>query len=264
MNFIVINVITMLARLDINSDLGERDSSEWLRLAADMMPLITSVNIACGAHAGTPDLMLHTARLAARHGVAIGAHPGFRDQFGFGRIEQSLALDDIEKLIADQITALASVLTQEGFSIGHVKPHGALYNMAAVRRSVAQAVVKSVASIDPTLLLYALSGSVLAEEALNAGIVVVREAFADRAYWTDGTLVPRSEPGALLTSDDAVLRQLHQLLSGSVTSIDGKVLRVEADSICLHTDDVRAIPLAQMIRRELDTAGIIVAAVRHA
>ena len=199
-----------ITRIDLNSDMGERDTPEGRAADAGLLPLITSVNIACGGHAGTPALMRRTAQLAAQHGVAIGAHPGFHDPAHFGRREQSLSPHETETLIVDQIALLVDVLAEDRLSLTHVKPHGALYNMAAKDPAIAGAIVRAVQAIDRTLLLYALAGSVLAQAAQAAGLTVVREAFADRAYRADGSLVPRSEPGALLATEAAVRRQLRR------------------------------------------------------
>jgi UPF0271 protein len=253
----------MMTHIDLNSDMGERDTPEGLAIDAELMPFITSVNIACGGHAGTAELMRRTAQLAAERGVAIGAHPGLRDPEQFGRMERNLAPHDIEILVTDQIKTLLEVLGSDRFTLTHVKPHGALYNMAANDRDIAQAVVKAVQAVDRTLFLYALAGSVLAHAAQEAALPVVHEAFADRGYKATGTLVPRSEKGALLQTEEDVRRQLHQLMMGAVASIDGPTVPIQADSICLHSDTPHAIALARMIRHEFHSAGIRVAAPCH-
>jgi UPF0271 protein len=252
-----------MKRIDLNSDMGERETPEGLAIDAEMMPLITSVNIACGGHAGTPELMRRTALLAAQHGVAIGAHPGLRDPAHFGRTERNMTPHDVETLMVDQIDTLVEVLAQDRLTLTHVKPHGALYDMAAKDPDIAQAVVKAVYDVDRTLLLYALAGSILANAAQAAGLAVVHEAFVDRAYRADGTLVPRSQEGAVLQREEDVRRRLHELLTGAVTGIEGSSVPVQADSICLHSDTPHARALARMIRHELASAGIRVAAVRH-
>ncbi len=254
----------MLTRIDLNSDMGERDTPEGLAIDADMMPLLTSVNIACGGHAGNASLMRRTAHLAAQHGVAIGAHPGFHDPDNFGRVELSLSPHDIHTAVVDQVAALTDVLARERYAIRHVKPHGALYAMAAKSPEVAQAIVTAVQAIDPRLRLYALAGSVLAQAAQALGLLVVHEAFADRAYRADGTLVPRTEPGALLTSEESVRRQLRQLIKGSVTSIEGAAVLIKAGSVCLHADTPQAVSFARLIRQELESAGIRLTAATHA
>lgn len=243
--------------------MGERDTPEGRAADAGLLPLITSVNIACGGHAGTPALMRRTAHLAAQHEVAIGAHPGFHDPEHFGRAERTLSPQETETLIVDQITLLADVLAEDRLSLTHVKPHGALYNMAGKDPAVAGAIVRAVQAIDRTLLLYALAGSVLAQAAQAAGLTVVREAFADRGYRADGSLVPRSEPGALLVTESAVRRQLRRLIQGSVRSVEGPAVLVTADSLCIHADTRQAVSLARVIRQELQAAGIRLAAVRH-
>ena len=253
----------MLTRIDLNSDMGERETPEGLAIDAEMMSLITSVNIACGGHAGTPDLMRRTARLAVQHGVSIGAHPGLRDPEHFGRTEWTLSPKAVETLVIQQVQRLSDVLSQDRLKLTHVKPHGALYNMAARDLSIAQAIAMAVQHVDRALFLYALAGSVLFRAAQAAGLPVVQEAFADRAYHADGTLVPRSEPGALLTSEETVRKQLQELIKGSVTSQNGHSVPIRADSICLHSDTPHAVSFARMIRHALQSAGIQVRAVPH-
>jgi UPF0271 protein len=253
----------MMTRIDLNSDMGERDTPEGRAADADMMPLITSVNIACGGHAGTPDLMRRTAHVAAQYGVAIGAHPGFRDPQHFGRTERSMSSQEIEALAAIQIETLADVLARDRLTLTHVKPHGALYNMAGKDLEVAQAIVNAVRAVDRTFLLYALAGSELAKAAQAAGLTVVHEAFVDRAYRADGSLVPRSANGAVLQTEEDVRQQLRQLMKGSVMSVEGSSVPIQADSLCLHTDTPHAVPLARMIRHELESAGIRLSAVRN-
>ena len=250
----------MLTSIDLNSDMGEREDAEGLALDDELMPFITSINIACGGHAGSPLLMRRTAQRAAQHGLAIGAHPSFRDREQFGRVPQQLSSHDIESLVTEQIDTLANVLEQDRLTLTHVKPHGALYNMAAKDPAVAQAIVRAVQRFNRGLLLYALAGSVLVRVAQAAGLAVVQEAFADRAYRADGTLTPRSEPGAVLTSEEAVSRQLREIIAGAVSSVDGMTVAIQADSLCLHSDTPRTIRLAKVIRQELETAGIRVAA----
>lgn len=253
----------MITRLDLNSDMGEHDTADGLAIDGDMMPLITSVNIACGGHAGTPALMRRTAQLAAQHGVSIGAHPGWPDLEHFGRREQSVSSQDIEALVVSQIKTLADVLARDRLTLTHVKPHGALYNMAGRNPEIARAIVNAVQSVDRTLLLYALAGSKLVKAAQAAGLTVVQEAFADRAYRANGSLVPRSQHGAVLQTEQDIRRQLRQLITGAVISVEGMPVPIHADSLCLHADTPDAVPLARMIRHELASAGIRLAAVRN-
>ncbi|HSE60200.1 MAG TPA: 5-oxoprolinase subunit PxpA [Nitrospiraceae bacterium] len=252
----------MMTRIDLNSDMGERETPEGLAIDAALMPFITSVNIACGSHAGTPALMRRTAQLAAQQGVAIGAHPGLLDPEHFGRAERIVAPDGIETLVIRQLDLLAEVLDRDGLTFTHVKPHGALYNKAATDPELARAIVRAVQAVERTLLLYALAGSELVAAARAAGLAVVNEAFVDRAYRADGSLVPRSERGAVLETEDAVRRQLRQLMTGVVTSIEGSPVTIQADSLCLHSDTPQAVALARVVRQELAVAGILVAAAR--
>ncbi len=242
--------------IDLNSDMGEYDSAEALACEAELMPLITSVNIACGVHAGNQGLMHRTATLAARHGIAIGAHPGFPDAEDFGRRDRQTSPDMVASLVSRQLTALTDVLAVNHLPLTHVKLHGALYHLAAKDRAVADAVARAVAMFDPRLLLFALAGSVLVTSGKNAGLAIVQEAFADRAYHADGTLVPRTESGALLQTEQEVRRQLRDILNGSVTSSDGRRVVLHADSLCMHADTPHAVDFVRLIRREIVSAGI--------
>jgi len=242
--------------IDLNSDMGEYESAEALACEAELMPLITSVNIACGVHAGNPDLMRRTATLAARHGIAIGAHPGFPDADDFGRRDRQTSPDTVASLVSTQLTALTDVLALEHLTVTHVKLHGALYHLAARDRAVADAVARAVAIFDPRLLLFALAGSVLVTSGQIAGLAVVQEAFADRAYRGDGALVRRFESGALLQTEQEVRRQLREILNGYVTSIDGRRVLLHADSLCMHADTPRAVEFVRLMRSEIESAGI--------
>ncbi len=246
----------MLTRIDLNSDMGEAVTAGGLAVEAAMMPLITSVSIACGGHAGSPDSMRRTAGLAARHGASLGAHPGWPDSAHFGRVERRVTAQEVTALILEQVGALAEILAGEGLALAHVKPHGALYTMAAKNPDVALALVEGVRRIDPALRLYALAGSALVDVARGAGLTVVKEAFADRAYRADGSLVPRSERGAVLTGDEAVRRQIRGIIEGAVASIDDVPVPIDAESICLHSDTPGAVALAQVVRRALGDAGV--------
>jgi UPF0271 protein len=250
----------MMTRIDLNSDMGEYSSPEAIAIEDEMMPLITSVNIACGGHAGSPDLMRRTAQRAIQHGVAIGAHPGFRDPEHFGRSEQTLTSKQIESLVASQIHTLASVLAEDRLTLTHVKPHGALYNLAGRDPVTAQAIVRAVQAIDRRFLLYAPANSELAKAGQAVGLAVVHEAFVDRAYRADCSLVPRSERGAVLETEADVRRQLHRLMTGSVVTVGGSSVQIHADSLCLHADTPQAVTLARIIRQEIQSAGIRIAA----
>ena len=244
--------------------MGEYESPELLAREAQLMPLITSVNIACGVHAGHPDLMRRTAQLAAQHGTAIGAHPGFPDAQDFGRLDRQVAPAEVELLVTTQLKTLTEVLGLDHLTLTHVKLHGALYNLAARDRAVADAVARAVTSFDHRLLLFALSGSVLVESGRSAGLTVVQEAFADRAYRSDGSLVPRSQPGALLQTEPQVRQQLREILEGYVTSIDGQRVALRADSLCVHADTPHAVEFVRLVRHEIESAGIQIGKPQHA
>ncbi|MDH4305313.1 MAG: LamB/YcsF family protein [Nitrospira sp.] len=248
-----------MTTIDLNSDMGEYETPELLAQEVHLMPLITSVNIACGAHAGNPDLMRRTARLASQHGVAIGAHPGFPDAQDFGRRERQTSTEDVESLLSIQLKTLAEVLASEQLTLNHVKLHGALYNLASRDRAVADAVTQAIRSCDAHLLLFALAGSELVKSGRAAGLTVVQEAFADRAYTSDGTLVPRSHPHALLQTDEQVRRQLREILNGSVTSMDGRRVPIQTDTLCVHIDTPQAVEFLQLIRQEIESAGVRIA-----
>ncbi len=248
-----------MTAIDLNSDMGEYERLEFLTREAQFMPLITSVNIACGVHAGNPELMRRTARLATQHGVAIGAHPGFPNAGDFGRHDRRASPDEAASLVSAQLRTLTEVLASDHLTLGHVKLHGALYNLSAKDRVIADAVSRAVASFDQQLLLFALAGSALVMSGRHAGLTVVQEAFSDRAYRSDGTLVPRSESGALLQTEQQVLRQLCEILNGHVTSIDGQRVALHADSLCIHTDTPHAVQFVHLVRAKLESAGVGIA-----
>lgn len=245
--------------IDLNSDMGEYESPEFLTREAQFMPMITSVNIACGVHAGNPELMRRTARLATQHGVAIGAHPGFPTAGNFGRHDRRTSPDEAASLVSAQLKTLAEVLALDHLTLTHVKLHGALYNLAATDRAIADAVGQAVRSFDQRLLLFALAGSPLVMSGRRVGLTVVQEAFADRAYRSDGTLVPRSESGALLHTEQQILRQLCEILNGCVTTIDGQRVALHADSLCIHTDTPHAVEFIHLLRAEIESADIGIA-----
>ena len=239
--------------------MGEYGAPDFLAREVQLMPLITSVNIACGVHAGNPDLMRGTARLAAQYGTAIGAHPGFPHAGDFGRQDRQTSPEEVESLVSAQMKTLTEVLASDHLALTHVKLHGALYTLAARDRMIADAVTRAVASFDQNLLLFALAGSALVDSGRTAGLPVVEEAFADRAYRTDGTLVPRSESGALLQSEHHVRRQLHEILNGYVTSIDGQRVALQSNSLCVHLDTPHAVEFVHLIRAEIRSRGVGIA-----
>lgn len=248
-------------RVDLNCDMGESFGAYTIGADEQVMPLITSANVACGFHGGDPQVMRRTVRLARQHGVAVGAHPGFRDLVGFGRRQMACTPDEVYADVLYQIGALAAFCDAEGVALRHVKPHGALYNMAHTDRAIAQAVAAAVADYDRRLLLFAQPGSALATAGEAAGLRVVAEVFADRAYNPDGSLVPRSIPGAVLHDPAAVAAQARQMVcEGRVTAINGQVVPVRAETICVHGDNPEAVALIRRIRDELAAAGVSIAA----
>ena len=252
-------------RIDLNCDLGEATGAGALEHDRRMMDCVTSVNVACGAHAGDPDTMRATVRSARDAGVCVGAHPGFADREGFGRREIELTSDGIENLVLTQIGALAAVAGAEGMRLSHVKPHGALYNMAVRDRRVADAIARAVAAFDPALPLVVLSGSGMVDAGRGAGLDVVAEVFADRAFDADGALVSRKRPGAVIHEPERMLeRAVRMARDGSVEAIDGTVLKLSGETICVHSDTPGAADLAMTLRKGLEAAGIAVAPMRPA
>jgi UPF0271 protein len=242
--------------IDLNADVGEsRGDDEAL------MPSISSANVACGFHAGDPTVIRQTLRLAARHGVAVGAHPGFQDREGFGRRATAIAADEVEDLVLYQVSALHGMARAEGLRLAHVKPHGALYNMAARDSGLARAIARAVARLDRSIVLVGLGGSAFAGAAGAEGLRFAAEAFADRAYEPDGSLRSRDEYDALITDSRLVLaRVMRMVTERTVVAIDGSDLPIEADTICIHGDTPGAADLARALRRTLTERGITVAA----
>ena len=248
--------------IDLNADLGESFGAYALGADRLLMQAITSANVACGFHAGDPGVMRDTVALAREHGVAIGAHPGFPDLAGFGRREMRLTPREVEDLVVYQIGALAGVAAAQGLSLQHVKPHGALYTMAARDASLADAIARAVAAVEPSLILFGLPVSQLAEAGRRVGLRTAGEGFADRAYEADGSLVPRSQPGAVVHDPSAVVaRALDMARERAVTARDGSRLALAVHTICVHGDTPDAAHLASEVRKALDGAGVTVAAV---
>ena len=252
---------SVVKRVDLNADVGESFGAYVLGEDRAIMAVVTSANVACGFHAGDPSVMRTTVRLAREHGVAVGAHPGFPDLVGFGRRDMQIAPGQVEDLVAYQIGALSAMAAAEGVRVRHVKPHGALYNMAARDRALAAAVARAVLTVDRTLSLFALPASALLLAGMEAGLTTVSEVFADRAYRADGSLVPRSEPGAVLHDELGVVeRALAMVRDQAVTAIDGTRIPVRADTLCVHGDTPDAARLARRLREALEGAGVEVAA----
>ncbi|HEY9225191.1 MAG TPA: 5-oxoprolinase subunit PxpA, partial [Gemmatimonadaceae bacterium] len=231
----------MTARIDLNCDMGESFGAYRIGADDDVFPFITSANVACGFHGGDPTVMRTTLAKAKAHGVAVGAHPGFPDLIGFGRRNMDLTPDDVYDLVVYQVGALLGFAIAAGVELQHVKPHGALYNMAAAKRELAAAIARAVRDVDPQLLLFGLPGSHLISEAESAGLATAGEAFADRNYMRDGSLVSRRRPDAQVhDADEAVRRAIRMVREGKVTSIDGDDISLKVDTICLHGDGPHA------------------------
>lgn len=239
-------------RIDFNCDLGEGCGSD-----AAIMPFISSASIACGGHAGDAASMRATVQLCLEHGVAIGAHPSFEDREQFGRRELQLPCAQIAAMVGRQIQALARVCGSAGTQLQHVKPHGALYNLAARDRDVAAAIAEAVLEFDGSLILFMLSGSPGASAAAETGVRVAHEVFAERRYEADGRLTPRGEPDAVIEDIDTALSQVRAMLrEGIVVARTGQRIRVHADTLCLHGDRADAPAFAQALRQALEADGI--------
>lgn len=238
--------------VDLNADLGEGAPDD-----AELLALVTSANIACGWHAGDARLMQATVRAALARGVAIGAHPSFPDRANFGRSEMQRPPDQVKADVIDQVGALAALVRAEGGRLNHVKPHGALYNQAARDPALADAIAEAVKAVDPMLALYGLAGSELLRAAARAGLRPVAEVFADRGYRADGSLVPRSQPGALIDDPaEAVARTLRMVREGVVQAVSGETVPLQAQTVCLHGDGPHALAFARALRTALTDAGV--------
>ena len=247
-------------RIDLNCDMGESFGRWELGSDAAIMPHITSANIACGGHAGDTAVMRATLRLALRHGVACGAHPGFADLAGFGRREIPTTPTEAGDLVLYQIGALAAIAASEGVRLAHVKAHGALYNMAARDRSLADAIASAIASFDRSLTFFGLAGSGMLDAGRHAGLTVAAEGFADRAYEPDGSLTSRSIPGSVITDVDAVVaRAVMMVRDQRVRARNGAEIPLQVDTICVHGDTPGADRLAAALHTGLERAGIDVA-----
>ncbi len=238
--------------IDLNADLGEGAPDD-----AALLALVTSANIACGWHAGDARLMQATVRAAVARGVAIGAHPSYPDRENFGRREMHLSPDDVRADVIYQVGALAALVHDAGSRLHHVKPHGALYNQAARDPALADAIVDAVRAVDPGLAIYGLAGGELLRAAERAGLRAVAEVFADRGYRADGSLVPRSQPGALIhDTDEAVARSLRMVQEGVVQAVTGETVPIQAQTLCLHGDGPHALAFARALRQALTSAGV--------
>jgi UPF0271 protein len=247
--------------IDLNCDLGESFGAWRMGDDASLLPLISSANVACGFHGGDPQVMARTVALAMQHNVAIGAHVSLPDLQGFGRREMHVSTDEVHAITLYQIGALHAFVQAAGTRLTHVKPHGALYNMAARDRALADAIARAVHQFDPRLLLVGLAGSALLDAGKHFGLPVIAEAFADRRYRADGMLQPRSEDGAVINDISAATAQaLGIVRDGAVHTTDGARIELRADTLCLHGDGAHAVALARELRAALEEAGVRIAA----
>ena len=249
--------------IDLNSDLGESFGNYTLGMDERILELISSANIACGFHAGDPDVMHRTVQLALKNGVALGAHPGFPDLVGFGRRTMGVSPQEVYTMMVYQIGALNGFIKAEGGKMQHVKPHGALYNMAAKDKKLAEAIAESLYKIDPELILFGLAGSEMIHAAKRIGIRAIEEVFADRTYQKDGTLTPRSQANSMITDDEKAIAQVLKMVQEKrVTSVDGGEIPLQADTICVHGDGEHALNFAKKIKEKLEEANILVKSIR--
>ena len=244
-------------RVDLNSDLGESFGTYHLGMDAEILSYVTSANVACGFHAGDPIVMERTVRLAGEKGVSIGAHPGYPDLQGFGRRNMQLSPDEARAMVIYQVGALQAFLAAHHLPLQHVKLHGALYNTAAASYDLSLAICKGILAVAPEAVFLGLSGSQMLVAARDAGLKVAGEVFADRAYHKDGSLVSRKEPGSVLHDPKVVIaRTVRMVREGVVESIEGDVVPVEADSICVHGDTPEAVAFVREISEALKESGI--------
>lgn len=246
-----------MTRVDLNCDMGESFGAYQIGADDAVFPFITSANVACGFHGGDPTVMRTTLAKAKQRGVAVGAHPGFPDLIGFGRRNMDVSPNEIYDLVIYQVGALMGFARAAGVELQHVKAHGALYNMAAAKQELAAAIARAVRDVDRQLVLFGLPGSHLISEGVSAGLTTASEAFADRNYMNDGSLVSRKRPDAQVhDADEAVQRAIRMVREQKVRSIDGHDIPLTVDTICLHGDGPHAAEFAQRLRAAFDAAGI--------
>lgn len=243
--------------IDFNADVGE-----GLQTDADLMPYISSANIACGYHAGDADIIRRTIELCQHHGVAVGAHPSFADRENFGRIEMQLPLSEIKAMVSAQLQLVQNICNELGATMHHVKPHGALYNMSARDPKIACAIAESIRAFNPSLILFGLSGSHSVAEGVMAGLTTAAEVFADRTYQADGSLTPRNQPFSLISSEEeAVLQAEMMVTQQKVRAMDGTIINLMAETICLHGDGPHAVSFARILHQLFISRGIRIQAV---
>lgn len=244
-------------KVDLNSDLGESFGNYKIGLDEEVIKYVTSANVACGWHAGDPMVMEKTTQMAKMHGVGLGAHPGFLDLMGFGRRNLVATPEEVKAYIKYQLGALMAFAKAQGIRVQHVKPHGAMYNMAAKDKVLAKAIAEAVYEVDKNIILLALANSEMVKVGIQVGLKVANEVFADRAYNRDGTLVSRKLEGAVIHDADlAIARVVRMVKEGKVTAITGEDIPIHAQSICVHGDNPEAVEFAKRIRSKLEEEGI--------
>ncbi|MDM8533172.1 5-oxoprolinase subunit PxpA [Clostridiaceae bacterium HSG29] len=249
-------------RIDLNSDLGESFGNYKIGMDDEIIKVVSSVNIACGWHAGDPNVMDRTVKKAIENNVAIGCHPGFPDLMGFGRREMKVSPYELKNYVKYQIGALKAFVDSEGGTMQHVKPHGAMYNMAAKDENYANAIAEAVYEVDSNLILMGSYGSKMIESAKKIGLKTANEVFADRAYQKDGTLVPRSMDGAVIHDTEKAINQVMQMIQhNTVTAITGETIEIHADSICVHGDNIKAVEFVKEIKKRLINENINIIAI---
>lgn len=249
-----------MVQVDLNCDLGESFGAYSIGADELVLPLVSSVNIACGWHAGDPAVMAKTVAMAKASGIAAGAHPGYPDLVGFGRRNMDITPHEAKNYVIYQIGALAAFAKSAGTTLQHVKLHGAFYNRAAADQKLARGVCEAVAAVDPGLIVLTLAGSAMLQVAEQCGLPTASEVFADRAYNEDGSLVPRNQPGAVIHDEELAIRRVVTMVrQGKVEAITGRDIAIRADSICVHGDNPGALNFVRGIRRALEGEGIAVA-----
>lgn len=244
-----------MKKIDLNSDLGESFGRYSLGRDSEVIPLVSSVNVACGYHAGDPDVMSETVKLAEQSGVGIGAHPGFPDLQGFGRRKMDMKPEQVANMVTYQVGALQAFTSAK--KLHHVKPHGALYNAAAKNHELAVAICQGIYRVDPTLPIYGLANSELISAAREVGLPYAQEAFGDRNYNADGTLVSRSLPNAVIKDPVVIAKRVAKMINDQeIVALDGTKIPLQPDSICVHGDNQAALDIVKQLHVGLDEAGI--------
>ena len=243
--------------IDLNSDTGESFGAYRIGNDEGIIQHITSTNVACGYHAGDPMVMDKVVRMAKERGVAVGAHPGYPDLMGFGRRKMTLSVDEVKNYMKYQIGALMEFTQSYGLKLQHVAPHGALGNLCQYDRETSRAICEAVYEIDPSIRIFYCAGAVLGEEAQKMGLKTAAEIFADRAYMEDLSLVPRKQPGSMITDEDlAVERCVKMIKEHKVTAITGKEIEIQGDTLCVHGDGAKALAFVERIKKEFQQEGI--------